>query len=409
MHCFLLQGPVGPFFNTLYSTLASQGWDVTQICLNGADKVFSSKTHTTWTGDTRWILWFDELITLKKPDVVILFGAERPAHKKAIRIAKAHKIPVLCLEEGYIRPGYITAEWGGNNHISPLQNKNIRDYTSSPLFKTPYTDSTGMGPLLGWSALYYTARTLFSRPSQRRLYHKKFFGPAEVLRWSLNYIKKSVNEKKDAQTLISIKEKEYDVVTLQVPGDKSLVEGGDGWTTGRLIIDTLHSFKSHAPSTRHIIFKLHPLGRGHDKSEYQINDLALDLEIQDRVHIIYTGPLAPVLKNARGLIAITSTSSISSIEKGKITLVLGKGITRKPEIALCGPSVSKINSFWTSPFTPQQNHINTFMKMVKSEALLPGDYYTKKGRERAATEINIKLKKEIPLFLSEQKSKTHVE
>src|SRR3546814_15015681 len=53
-------------------------------------------------------------------DLVILFGSGRPIHRVACKAAKAIGVRILSLEEGYIRPGYVTVEPDGNNADSPL-------------------------------------------------------------------------------------------------------------------------------------------------------------------------------------------------------------------------------------------------------------------------------------------------
>ena len=47
-----------------------------------------------------------------QPSVVILFGSDRPIHSIARDLCKEHEILVLCLEEGYFRPGFVSLEEG---------------------------------------------------------------------------------------------------------------------------------------------------------------------------------------------------------------------------------------------------------------------------------------------------------
>lgn len=380
MRALLLQGPVGPFFSTLQSQMADAGWDTLRVLLDGGDLWFAGKgPSVTWTGRTAFEPWLETLLTSYRPTHILLFGADRPAHIIARRLAATRNIPVLCMEEGYLRPGFMTAEWGGNNHASPLHTQPL---TSGPA-PIPARITPGMLPLVLWSAIYYTARVLFSLPSQWSLYHRQYFWPAEVGRWVKNLATRWRHRRADARTLAALNRASYDVFALQVPGDTSLINGGDGWTTERLLREGLASFKAHAPADRHLVVKIHPLARGHGQDGTQALAIATSLGIADRVHVLWGGPLAPLLDPARGLVTISSTSALASIDKDKPTLILGKGIARRPGLAQCGPAADTLDSFWTNDTIAEPNVKAAYWHLLSS-ALIPGDAYRFKGQYIAA-------------------------
>ena len=118
----LLQGPVGPFFRKAQSLLNDNGFDAWRVCFNAGDRLFARNDKTLNFSGTpdAWAIWFDEMVSEHGFDFVVLFGCEREIHRIAIERCKAKGIPVLCLEEGYLRPGYVTMEFGGNNWRSPV-------------------------------------------------------------------------------------------------------------------------------------------------------------------------------------------------------------------------------------------------------------------------------------------------
>lgn len=386
MRCLLLQGPAGPFFSTLQEALNTQGWKTMRACFDGGDVIFSAKPRIVWNGTTPIQSFLDRLYTDFKPTVIVLFGADRTVHRIASLLAKNHDIPLLCLEEGYLRSGYITAEWGGNNHRSPL-------------LKTPHVATTNTAAPIArspsyqwlWSFLYYTSRGLFSLPNQRGLHHRKFFFLPEGARWVKNLWLAHRHQKTDQNRLRTLKNVSYDLVALQVPSDTSLTFSQGTWNTPKLINKTLESLASFAPKDRHVVFKLHPMARGHYPYERLIKEAAQKHGMGKRTHILYTGSLEQALENARGLITISSTSALHSIIAGKPTLVLGKGIMAHPTLAQLGPEIASLHQYWTNNTTPTPDQTITFINHLKSTALLPGDFYDPNGQKIAAANIGAKI------------------
>lgn len=352
-------------------------------------------TTQRWTGQKSWRQAFTRHLTDFQPDVVILFGCERPAHRIARRLCARANIRVLSLEEGYVRPGFVTAEWGGNNHASPL--KTTFSNSNDSFRQTPAPTKPGMSPMLRQAILYYTARTLFSHPKQWMLMHRQHFWPAEVARWGLNVFRKWYHTPSDHKLMSRLNSKsfEYDIMALQVPGDQSLLCGGDGWTTERLLVEGLESFAEHAPKSRHLIIKMHPLARGHSNVHHFIENLKTEHNLSDRVHLCMSGPLAPVLKNARGLITITSTSALSAIEKQKTVLVMGQSVARDPSLCLTGPDKDVLDLFWNSEHHANEQDIDAFWSKMHKHALLPGDFYNTQHQQITCANIANKIKSDL--------------
>ena len=122
-HILMLQGPVGPFFSRLQRALLSQDHKVKRILFNAGDRLFcrnKSDCENFHGNLEQWDAWFKDYLKTDAPKLVLLFGSERPIHSIARKICEFEGIRVLAFEEGYFRPGYITAELGGNNAASPM-------------------------------------------------------------------------------------------------------------------------------------------------------------------------------------------------------------------------------------------------------------------------------------------------
>ena len=116
----LLQGPAGPFFRHLQREFEANGYAVKRILFHRADQLFAAADKTTrnynpynhsyrFTGNySAWKQWLNIELSSNRPDSIVLFGSNRPAHAIARQIAHDLDINVTSLEEGYLRAGYIT-------------------------------------------------------------------------------------------------------------------------------------------------------------------------------------------------------------------------------------------------------------------------------------------------------------
>src|SRR4030095_4420571 len=156
----LLQGPVGPFFRRLHRYLERRGFEVLRICFDAGDRfnAFGTSCHVYNGGRQEWAAWLSEFVSHAEPDHVVFFGAEREIHRVARSVAEAAGVNVIALEEGYIRPGFITVERGANNAASPIAALMQPDRFVS-IGDSARTDFKGFGAMCVHAAIYYTIRT----------------------------------------------------------------------------------------------------------------------------------------------------------------------------------------------------------------------------------------------------------
>ena len=105
----VLQGPAGPFFMELQAELYERGFQVKRVLFNSADRLFNRRGESVrFSGsESDWETWLRFELSQNRPSLIILFGSMRPAHKIARRLAESFQIPVVSLEEGYVRAGHL--------------------------------------------------------------------------------------------------------------------------------------------------------------------------------------------------------------------------------------------------------------------------------------------------------------
>ena len=117
-----LQSMPTRFFERLGSALAARGHAVFRVNFNGGDRAFWRIGNAIdFHGRAQeWPRFLDDLICHRAISDIILFGDCRPLHRAAIRLAKERSLLVHVVEEGYMRPDWITFEKDGVNGYSSL-------------------------------------------------------------------------------------------------------------------------------------------------------------------------------------------------------------------------------------------------------------------------------------------------
>lgn len=401
----LLQGPVGPFFSELQKYLGSAGFSVKRVAFNSGDSLFASHDNCLrFTGTLEaWEAWLRFEIAQNKPDCIVLFGSSRPAHEAARRIAKIFGIYVLSLEEGYLRAGYVTAELGGNNHHSRLtswksQGRLPIDADTVP---APMAMRSSFLTMSVWGALYYLARDAFSRASDVHLFHR----PRERVvplawRWCSHMARRSMARIAEVPIQRDLRRKPgYILVPLQVSNDSQIQIAARGWNTQKLVdacLDALAKTDAH----QRVVFKLHPLERKNAVVVRLIHRKAKALGLRrERFAIVHSGRIGELTAHSSGMVVIKSTCGFSALHHDIPLLVLGDAVFRHDEIATTGSSEEDIRAFFKLRRAKSSEAIEEFFDTVKSQCLVPGDFYIAAGRKVAVQHVIEKLE-QLPVISS---------
>jgi capsular polysaccharide export protein len=394
----LLQGPVGPFFSDLHNALDAAGFGVKRVLFNSGDEFFAlGQNNVRFTGILGdWEAWLRLKITQYKPDFIVLFGSNRPAHTVARRVAKLAGIPVMCLEEGYLRSGYVTAELGGNNQHSPLIKWKPQG-SLRPVEDTVSAVKAARSSFLVmsvWGALYYLAREAFSRASDEELFHR----PRERVlpmawSWCNHMVRQMVARIAEFPILNALRKKSgYILIPLQVSQDSQVQIASRQWNLVKLVDASLRAL-AHTELNQLIVFKLHPLERENGAIARLIKQKAKALGVRRaRFAVLRTGRIGELSANSGGVIVINSTSAFSALHHKVPLLVMGDAVYRHAELVTIGNDDQDIANFLKLRSTKSEEAIQEFVEAVKAQSLLPGDFYVAAGRKIAAQNIVHKLK-----------------
>lgn len=375
----LLQGPMGPCFSRLSRWLQASHREVKQVCFNAGDALYASKVNTLhYTGSAKsFALWLSELLMEYPFDTIICFGDCRPLHVEAKKWSRNRKIDFLAFEEGYFRPFYITLEKGGVNGYSSMPMK-ANYYREKPLpeLKTPTPWKPSAFNRAFHATVYYLAGW-FGRHHYRDYRHHKSFSPwyemrcwfragwrKVMYRWQqrhmLSYITCSLNN-------------QYYLAILQVYNDSQIIHHSPYRDVRAYIENVIRSFARHAPKARYLVFKHHPMDRGHRYYGALIKTLNEKYGVTGRVYYVHDLSLPALLTHTRAVITVNSTAGLSALIHNKPLKVMGKALYDIEGLTWQGP----LNQFWQTDFIPDKALFTRFRAHLLHSTQINAVFYGK--------------------------------
>ena len=229
---------------------------------------------------------------------------------------------------------------------------------------------------------YYVAKTFGSALFLRYRHHRRRQPLAEIFLWTRNLVRKLRHYHANHKMMIDLVEhhdKRYFLVALQVSDDMQLVAHGRGWTVERLITAAVKSFSQHGEPGDLLVFKGHPMDRGHFPHGGLIREIARLAGCEERVRFIDDGSIGLMIRHARGLVSINSTSGLSALHHGTPLLCLGEAIYKIPGLVAGSGSLADMDRFWTAPASPAPALARNFLAAIRRTCLVNGTFYARSG------------------------------
>lgn len=383
----LLQGPMGPFFRRLAYDLKRAGATVYKINFNGGDWIFYPRDAFNFRKSLdEWPQFLQQFIIDHSVDVIILFGDCRPIHKAVKHIAVKQNVEVKVFEEGYVRPDYITFEQHGSNGHSKIPRYPEAFRSTPPEIPQPQkNDKKAFWFLVLWTMLYALASLLLS-PFYRKYRHHKSMDISQTIPWLRGvwrYFYYRIKEKGIAQKLIEQNRKKYFLVPLQVHNDSQIQIHSDFDSVAAFISNTVNSFALHASPEKHLIFKHHPLDRGHFDYTKLIEKLKCEYNMDDRIIYIHDQHLPTLLKHAVGVVVVNSTTGLSALHHNTPVIACGNAIYDMPGLTWQGA----LDSFWNNAqhHTIDRKLYKHFRQHLIAQTQLNGSFYKRLDKTTPGT------------------------
>lgn len=392
-HFLVLQGLATPFLFRLATRLRGAGHRVTKVQLCGADLLF-------WPGRALWFRappdkWPEFLRSRLHRDQItdlVLFGDCRPYHRLAVALAEERGLAVHVLEEGYVRPRFITLEQGGSNGYSRLPRNPaiILERAAGLALPSRVTAPAGsFATRATWDVLAQIIGLLLTPIFPHYRWHGPVHPFVEYAGWIGRFARapfRRAAERRTEDELLRAKAA-YFLMPLQLDSDYQIRVHSPYRNILAAVDEVLASFGRSAPATHLIVFKLHPLDPGLVPYGQRIRAMARRYGLADRVRIIGDSPLGELITNSSGVVVVNSTVGITALQLGLGVKVLGTALY---DIAgLC--AAGSLDSFWTATSKPDPTLFDAFLRLLMTETQVEGDFFSSAGVDVASRNAAVRI------------------
>ncbi|WP_371169172.1 capsule biosynthesis protein [Aliiroseovarius sp. 2305UL8-7] len=389
----MLQGPHGPFFGQLGRMLRAAGAKVWRVGFNKGDEFFwrDRASYISYTDDqANWPTAFEALLDQHAITDIVLYGDTRPIHANAVDIAKSRNLGVHVFEEGYLRPYWVTYERDGSNGNSALMSLDVVDMQKVlaqaeldiPEAPAHWGD---MRQHVFYGALYHWF-VMFANRTYRNFKPHRALGVAQEFRlylWRLLLMPYIAAHRIAATRRISRGGFPYHLALLQLEHDSSFQNHSPFKTMTEFLDVVIRAFSASAPKHHHLVFKAHPLEDGRVPQRREIQRIAAECGVADRVHYVRGGKLARLLDHARSAVTVNSTAAQQALWRGLPLKVFGDAVYDKPEFASAQP----IEAFFDQPTRPDSRAYRDYRHYLLESSQVTGGYYSAKGRRQLLRQI----------------------
>ena len=399
-HLFL-QGPHGPFFRRLGNALREQGDRVIRVNACGGDVWDWPLFHTRRFRKKNifWGAWIAELMDREEVTDLHVFGDWRPLHREAVLLARLRGLRVWAYEEGYLRPDYITMESGGVNGLSSLPQTREGMAALAANCPKPSVPKRLGNPQVykTWMAIGHYAGTIFMWPFFWHFQtHRPQSASREVWGWFLRVLSRARRKKRSAKELKAAYRSRapYFLFPLQLDSDSQVRRYSPYSGMKEAIACVLTSFASAAPENTHIIIRNHPLDNGLIDYATFIDSFAKACGIRERVHFVEGAKANRMMDKSIGVVVLNSTIGITALRLGKSVYCVGTAIYAMEGLAVNSEQMP-LDDFWQKKRAPQRDALADFERVLKTHALINGNFYTPEGIDTAIDGILRRLGKDL--------------
>jgi len=373
----LLQGPLGPFFADLCDALGGLGAVTHRICFNRGDHHFAKAGHVVKyeNGVAEWQDWLETYLLAHQIGAVCCYGDCRRYHAQAKIVCDRMGLHFIALEEGYVRPGFVTLEQGGNNANSSFPAKFKAGETADTPPIAP-AQIAGHFRFQFWFAfLYYVVKDWKLAGYRNYAHHRSGNGVLEMLAWLRGFFRKHMitrwRERGLARRLIAAHSGKIFLVPLQVAADMQIICHSNYDNVRQFIAQTIRSFAKNAAKDAHLVIKHHPMDRGFQHYGGYVRRLSKATGCSARVTYVFDLNLDKIFEHAAGCVTINSTVGLQALEQGVPTVTLGDSMIRMAGIA----PAENLETFWKNPGEVNKNEIANFREQLIATTQVPGSFY----------------------------------
>jgi len=380
-----LQGPQSHFFCALGRALLDLGAQVHKVNFCGGDVLhWSSPGAINYRGARLdWPRRAAELLARYSVTDILLMGDKRPLHHDIICLANARNIPVHVLEEGYLRPSYITMERGGVNANSPLPA--IPEAVRARAAVLPEPEVYNLIPDSMVTRVLDTAKHHVGNVALFSLFpryhtHRPYCIGRELFGWIPRYFSRGRRRIQAEQAVNDLfaADVPFFLFPLQLDADIQ-VRSYSHFGVLDSIMQVLSKFTAASLETR-LLVKNHPLDNGLINLRQFVRTFAEAAGVADRVVYIDGGAGKRLMEHprCRGVVVVNSTMGLEAMALSRPVYSLSRAPYAMPGLAVTSAEMD-LTTFWTAPRPVDESLLSDFIRVLRHDALVAGNFYTPNG------------------------------
>jgi capsular polysaccharide export protein len=377
-----LQGMATRFFQRLGLALDKMGYDVHRINFNGGDLLFGAfKGAVNFSQDlSAWPKYLEDRLVEWNVTDIILFGDCRPLHKEAVRLATLRGVRVYVVDEGYIRPNWVTVEKGGVNGNSSLP----RDpsWYRSAVLDVPEWDPGA--PVVGsfrrraFEDVAYNVASVALRwrfPKYRT--HRPWHPFVEYAGWLRQFAKKPAAKRRTDRGMhrVMTGEQPFYFFPLQLDCDSQIRNHSSFGRIAPSIEFVIKSFAAKAPSEALLVIKEHPLDNALTNWRAMVEQVAAAAGVGGRIVYLEGGNLDWLIKRCQGVVLVNSTVGFLALSYSKPVIAMGEAIYDMPDLTFQG----SLDAFWANGTPPDPATFDAFRRVAVARTQVNGGFFSKVG------------------------------
>lgn len=326
----LLQLPCGEFGRELQTSLIRAGHKCRRIVFNGGDLIgaLGQDFVSYRKSAAEWPTWIEDYARSHGVTDIVCYGDCRPYHCAAIDVLRPRGVRIHVLEEGYLRPNWITYEPDGVNGFSVLTAIDVHELPDKAEIgkESEFPSSFLRYCWLGF--LYYFWAFALRPAFPDHVSHRDLGAVEEAMLWLRRLASLPIRRRRLRQlsTAIDQLKKPVHLVLLQLNGDSQVKVHSDFRSVGDFVKLCISEFAASGAVDSLLVFKNHPLDNGVIPLRRLISQEAEQNGVAGRVLFADGGNLVSLLERSVSAISINSTACHQALRRGIPTLLLGRSV-----------------------------------------------------------------------------------
>jgi capsular polysaccharide export protein len=382
---FLL-GPSSPFWRELAEAFEDAGVPTSKVCFSLGDWLYWRRRGAVhYRGRlAQWHGTLDRLIVREGISDILLYADRQPYHVIAAEVAKARGIRLFTVENGYLRPDWITVEQGGMGAFSHFPVDPVQIHALAA--RVPEPDLTPRHTHGFWTEMLHEATYHLTSYFWRILYpfyrSGKYDDPLLEILLGLPRLLVSRKKQRAAEAAVAALEKGgegFFLLALQLQGDYQIRANSPYSSIVAMLEEVIASFAAHAPPGDRLVIKQHPHDNGARNWPRHARRLAEAHGVGARVLFLEGGDLGRLLGRARGCVTINSTVGLYALRAGCPVKVLGVALYDLPGLV----HQASLACFWQHPEPVDPALAEAFVRALAGTIQIKGSFYAPAGRKAA--------------------------